>query len=269
MTDTKASPSRRPGRRRRSLLRRLSGAAALVIALGAIGTVYAALAPHGDAAPAADAALNVRKGQQLFDQTCITCHGANLQGVKNRGPSLIGVGAASVYFQVRTGRMPLAQQGAQADVHPAKFDEAETEQLAAYVQANGGGPVVPSGNLRGGDIGAGGELFRLNCASCHNLAGKGGALSSGKNAPGLGTATDRVMYAAMLSGPESMPVFGDNQITPAQKREIISYVQSVKTESDPGGAGIGRLGPVPEGLVIWVVGIVGLLFVVLWIGAKA
>ncbi len=73
----------------------------------------------------------------------------------------------------------------------------------------------------------------------------------------------------MLSGPESMPVFGDNQITPSQKREIITYVQSIKGEADPGGSGIGRLGPVPEGLVIWVVGIVGLLFVVFWIGAKA
>ncbi len=79
--------------------------------------------------------------------------------------------------------MPLALQGAQADTHPAKFDEAQTEQIAAYVQAHGGGPTVPAGNLRGGDIGAGGELFRLNCASCHNFAGKGGALSSGKFAP--------------------------------------------------------------------------------------
>jgi ubiquinol-cytochrome c reductase cytochrome c subunit len=255
---------------RGKLARRATGTLAFVVALSATGLVYSAFAPSGNAEDSASSAANVRKGQQLFDQTCITCHGANLQGVKDRGPSLIGVGQAAAYFQLRTGRMPLVQQGPEATRKKAVFSETEIEQIAAFIQEHGGGPQVPQGNLRDDKaMGAGGELFRLNCASCHNFAGKGGALSGGKFAPNLKYATDQEMYAAMLSGPESMPVFGDNQITPDQKRAIISYVQGLKAQADPGGNGIGRLGPVPEGLVIWIVGIGLMLFIILWIGQKA
>ncbi|MCV2491323.1 cytochrome c [Geodermatophilus sp. YIM 151500] len=143
------------------------------------------------------------------------------------------------------------------------------DQLGAYIQANGGGPTLPSGDLRDGDLAEGGELFRLNCASCHNFVGQGGALSSGKAAPSLEASNDLEIYTAMLSGPENMPVFGDNQITPEEKRAIINYVQTIKGAGDPGGAGIGRLGPAPEGLVIWVVGVAATLFGVYWIGTKA
>jgi ubiquinol-cytochrome c reductase cytochrome c subunit len=141
--------------------------------------------------------------------------------------------------------------------------------LMAYIQANGGGPTLPSGDLRDGDLAAGGELFRLNCAQCHNFTGEGGALSSGKRAPSLQEASDLVIYSAMLSGPENMPVFGDNQLTPEDKRAIINYVQTIKAQADPGGAGIGRVGPVAEGLVIWTVGMGTLLFGIFWMGTKA
>lgn len=249
--------------------RRVSGALALVLALGVVSVVYSAFAPKGAAGPSSTSAVNVRKGQQLFQESCITCHGENLQGVKGRGPSLIGVGQAAAYFQLATGRMPAPQQGPENVRKKPKFNEAQIEQIAAFVQSVGGGPTIPEGNLRGGDIARGGELFRLNCASCHNLAGRGGALSGGKFAPELDNATDKEMYAAMLSGPENMPVFGDNQITPQQKREIINYIQNLKSMADPGGNGLGRLGPVPEGMVIWLVGIPALLLVIFWIGAKA
>jgi ubiquinol-cytochrome c reductase cytochrome c subunit len=137
------------------------------------------------------------------------------------------------------------------------------------VEANGGGPTLPSGNLQAGDLAQGGELFRLNCASCHNFVGEGGALSSGKAAPSLQKSDDLTIYTAMLTGPENMPVFGDDQLTPAQKRSIIDYVQTIKAQADPGGAGIGRIGPVSEGLVIWVVGIGALMFGIFWMGSKA
>ncbi|MBI1759177.1 MAG: c-type cytochrome [Actinobacteria bacterium] len=248
--------------------RRASSTIALTVALGAVGFGYAAIAPSSAAAdqtPSADA----QRGQQIYQTACITCHGRNLQGVPDRGPSLIGVGEAATYFQVATGRMPAAAQGSQIPAKPPQYTEEQVNQIAGYVQSVGGGPQVPSGNLRDGDMALGGELFRLNCAQCHNFAGKGGALSSGKSAPGLGTSTDQVIYAAMLSGPENMPVFGDNNITPAEKRAIVSYVQTLKETKDPGGNGVGRLGPVPESIVLWVAGIGALMFAVLWIGAKS
>jgi ubiquinol-cytochrome c reductase cytochrome c subunit len=275
MTDR---PSTQKGRRPRRLRRRVSGALALALALGAVGVGYAtvAVAASPQSARAASAApaddpVEIRKGRQLYELGCITCHGQNLQGVQDRGPSLIGVGEAAVYFQVATGRMPLARQEAQGERKPPKYDEAQTLQLAAYVQSVGGGTRLPTGNLRGddADLAEGGELFRLNCASCHNFAGKGAPLSAGKFAPTLQPSTDEVIWTAMLSGPQNMPVFSDSQITPEQKQAIVNYVQTLKAERDPGGAAIGRLGPVPEGLVIWVIGIGALMLTILWIGAKS
>jgi ubiquinol-cytochrome c reductase cytochrome c subunit len=270
-TDVSTGPAAAARARRRSKRRRRVGnAAGLMAGLVLTGVLYSAFAPANAADGESSGSSNaVEAGREIYEVSCITCHGDNLQGVPNRGPSLIGVGEAAVYFQVHTGRMPLARQEADAPDKPQVISDEEIDQLMAYVQANGGGPTVPSGDLRDGDLAEGGELFRLNCSSCHNFVGEGGALSSGKAAPSLLDSTDLEIYTAMLSGPENMPVFGDNQLTPEEKRSIINYVQTIKGMEDPGGAGIGRIGPVSEGLVIWVVGIGALLFGVYWIGTKA
>lgn len=275
MTDRPSTPKGRRPRSRPS--RRISGAIALSLALGTVGVAYAtvaaAAAPKTQAASSApsDDPVEIRKGRQLFEQGCITCHGRNLQGVTDQGPSLIGVGESAVYFQVATGRMPVARQEAQVERKKPKYDEAQTLQIAAYVQSIGGGPEIPTGNLRGDDanLAEGGELFRLNCAACHNFAGRGGALSAGKYAPPLSAANDLTIWTAMQSGPQNMPVFGDNQLTVDQKQAIVNYVQTLKSEGDPGGSPIGRLGPLPEGLVIWIVGIGALMLMIVWIGAKS
>jgi ubiquinol-cytochrome c reductase cytochrome c subunit len=270
LDDDAGTPAVRARARRRSKQRRrLANVAGLVVGLILTGAVYSLFAPANAAEDTQNLSSAEAAGKAIFDRTCITCHGKNLEGVVNRGPSLIGVGEAAVYFQVSTGRMPLARQEAEAQQKPVIFSEEQIDQLAAYVQANGGGPTLPSGDLRDGDLAEGGELFRLNCSSCHNFVGEGGALSSGKAAPSLENASDRQIYAAMLSGPENMPVFGDNQLTPDEKRSIINYIQTVKEQPDPGGAGVGRIGPVSEGLVIWTVGIGVMLFAVHWMGSKA
>jgi ubiquinol-cytochrome c reductase cytochrome c subunit len=265
--------SSRRARARTKLRRRLSGFLALGVALIGAGALYSVLVPTPQTAHAAGSdAAQLAQGQQLYQDTCITCHGANLQGEANRGPTLIGVGSAAVYFQVSTGRMPLASQSAQAEQKPARFTPAQVDALGAYIEAHGGGPLAPSAStdLTGGNPARGGQLFRLNCASCHNFTGQGGALSSGKFAPSLQSASPNTMYTAMLSGPQNMPKFSDRQLTPQEKKDIISYVSSVQGgNNDPGGNGLGGLGPISEGFIAWVVGIAALVGVTLWIGAKA
>ncbi|TQS44566.1 c-type cytochrome [Cryptosporangium phraense] len=262
-----ASAAAKMGGRIRKRAGRAGRLTVLVVALGLFGTGYAALAPNGQADDTTSS-IAVREGQKLYNESCISCHGPNAQGVQDRGPSLIGVGSASVEFQVGTGRMPAARQEAQVERKQPAFNDEQTDQLAAYVQSIGGGPQIPDGDLRG-DEALGGELFRVNCSSCHAFSSNGGALSSGKYAPSLKPTTDRQLYAAMLTGPQNMPVFGDNQLSPDEKKAIIAYVQTQKTDADPGGWGIGRTGPVPEMVVIFGIGIVVCLFGALWIAGKS
>jgi ubiquinol-cytochrome c reductase cytochrome c subunit len=241
------------------------------VALLAAGGLYTVFAPQPQIAHAQENPALARQGEQLYDNACITCHGANLQGVQDRGPSLIGVGEAAVYFQVSTGRMPATRQEAQIAEKPVRFTPEQIDALDAFVQANGGGPVLPpKSSLVGGDPARGGELFRLNCASCHNFTGRGIALSSGKYAPEIRNVDPQQVYSAMISGPQSMPRFSDRQLTLQEKRDIIAYVESfAKTPNNPGGYSLGGFGPVPEGLIAWIVGISALVGVTLWIGAKA
>jgi ubiquinol-cytochrome c reductase cytochrome c subunit len=240
---------------------------ALAVALLSAGALYAVFAPQAQTARAQEDPALVRQGEQLYNNACISCHGMNLQGVNARGPSLIGVGEAAVYFQVSTGRMPASRQEAQIGEKPVRFTPQEIDALGAFVQANGGGPVVPKDSLAGGDVAHGGDLFRLNCASCHNFTGRGIALSSGKYAPAIKDVNAQQIYSAMTSGPQSMPRFSDRQLTPQDKRDIIAYLESDR--NNPGGYSLGGFGPVPEGLISWIVGITALVGVTLWIGSKA
>lgn len=262
------------GRRGR---RRLGGAVRLLGALALVGVLYTAFAPGLTVAAAQDElSPTAAEGKEIYDRTCISCHGNNGQGVEDRGPSLIGVGAAAVEFQVSTGRMPLARQEAQAQPKPPYWEgeelERNVEALAAYIDSLGGGPAVPPGTdfAAEGDAAAGSELYRINCSSCHAYAGGGGALSGGRFAPKLTDATDRQIYAAMLSGPQNMPVFGDNQLSPEEKADIIAYIDALAEDADPGGLfNLGRLGPATEGLAIFLVGIVAVVFATLWIAGKS
>jgi ubiquinol-cytochrome c reductase cytochrome c subunit len=241
---------------------------ALVIA----GGVYTVLAPGAQAtAPSPEDAA---AGKAIFDVSCITCHGANGQGIEGRGPSLIGVGSAAVEFQVNTGRMPAARQGAQIGRNQPKYTPEQAAELGAYIQQLGGGPVLPQQStleegVASASIARGGELFRLNCSSCHAFSAGGGALSSGKYAPSMEASTDMDIYAAMLTGPQNMPVFGNNQLSAEEKYDIIAYVQDLKSDTDPGGWGLGRFGPVTEGLAIFLFGVVVLVFATLWIAGKS
>ncbi len=252
----------------------------MILMMGLVGAGFlaSALTPTPQVATASDdqSAL-IREGKQLYDTSCVTCHGANLQGVQDRGPSLIGVGEAAVYFQVSSGRMPMARNEAQALRKQPKFDARQTDALGAYIQSNGGGPTVirdengeiATTSLRGDDIARGSELFRLNCASCHNFTGRGGALSSGKFAPELDAPNEQQIYQAMVTGPQNMPKFSDRQLSSEEKRDIIAFIKSASETKNPGGYGLGGFGPASEGMAMWAIGIVAVVGAALWIGARS
>jgi ubiquinol-cytochrome c reductase cytochrome c subunit len=259
---------------RRSNGRRSPWAAAALIGIGLLitGGVYAgasaAMASTTEAP--VTSALTVEDGKRLFQANCATCHGLDLQGTPE-GPSLYGVGELAVEFQVATGRMPMAMQGPQAPEKPVQFSQEQIDALAAYVQTTAPGPTFPDEEVLdgGGDVARGAELFRINCAMCHNVAAAGGALTEGKYAPALTETSALHMYAAMVTGPQNMPVFNDMNLTTEDKRDIISALLFLQENPSPGGFSLGALGPVSEGLFIWIFGIGGLIAVTVWITAKS
>lgn len=252
-------------------------AAALLVAVGLslTGGVYAVAStvlPEPEAATAVDAAA-IDEGGKLFAANCATCHGLGATG-SEAGPSLVGVGALAVDFQVGTGRMPMQADGPQAIRKNVQFTQAQIDALAAYIASLGPGPSVPSeaffdiSDVSDEDMARGAELFRVNCAMCHNVAYAGGALTQGKFAPTLIGVSEKHIYAAMVTGPQNMPVFNDLNITPEDKRNIIAAVKWAEANPAPGGIDLGGLGPVSEGLFIWLIGMVAIVGITVWMTSR-
>lgn len=245
----------------------------LLLALAATGGLYAAFAPADKAQAETTAqSLAIEEGKKLYAVGCSSCHGTGGQGTTD-GPDLSGVGSAAVDFQVSTGRMPLQQPGAQAPKKKAIYTQAEVDQLAAYVASLGAGPVVPTEKQyspEGADIANGGELFRNNCAQCHNFTGKGGALTNGKYAPDLEDVSPKHIFEAMQTGPQNMPSFPDTVLPEKEKKDIIAYLGATNTDrtESPGGLSLGSLGPVSEGLFAWIFGLGVMIAVAVWVAAR-
>ncbi|WP_084126679.1 cytochrome c [Demequina sp. NBRC 110054] len=243
----------------------------LVLMLLALLTGVGAVITSQSAEATTASASDVEEGQKLFSSNCATCHGLDAEGQDGVAPSLVGVGAAAVDFQVGTGRMPMQASGPQAPAKDVVFSEEEIAQLAAYVASLGSGPSVPTAEQVDpelGDAAAGMELFRTNCAMCHGSVGGGGALTQGKFAPSLMETTPTHIYEAMLTGPQSMPVFNNANITEEGKRDIIAYLVAQR-DGSPGGLSLGAIGPVAEGWWAWIVGIGLLIASTVWIGARS
>lgn len=263
--------------KRRQAGRRSPFAAAALIGIGLLlsGGIYAgasaamAATSESNSTPAASM-NNVEEGKKLFQANCATCHGLDLQGTQN-GPSLYGVGELAVHFQVSTGRMPLQAQGPQAPQKPVQFTDEQIAAIGSFVQSVAPGPSYPDDRILDGqgDLAHGAELFRINCAMCHNVAAAGGALTEGKYAPNIHSTSALNIYAAMVTGPQNMPVFNNLNLTPEDKRDIISSLLWLQQNESPGGYGLGDLGPVSEGLFIWIFGIGTLIAVTVWITAKS
>jgi ubiquinol-cytochrome c reductase cytochrome c subunit len=169
--------------------------------------------------------------------------------------------------------MPMQDMSQQAMRKTPLYNEEEVAALAAYVASLAPGPASLTNEEitweRDGNTADGGELFRNNCAMCHNFAGQGGALSQGKYAPTLMGVEPKHIYEALITGPQSMPVFSDKVVTPEEKLSIIKWIKAAESEPNLGGAALGRVGPVTEGLLIWTLGLGLLIGIAVWLTAKA
>lgn len=208
-----------------------------------------------------------RPGPEVYRAYCATCHGPEGDGT-HRGPSLVGVGAASADFYLRTGRMPIDDPLEEAKRGDPAFDEEQIRELVDYVASLGEGPAVPDVDLSDPDLSAGNELYRLNCASCHNWDGRGGALIHRENAPPLEPASPTEVAEAVRIGPGTMPPFPADVLDDEQLDEVVAYVEYLAEPRDRGGYGLAHWGPATEALASFVA--LGLLLTLTgWLGERA
>jgi len=222
-------------------------------------------------------------GEQLYQRDCAWCHGNRGQGTVN-GPTLLEgtSGPALTDFMLSTGRMPVTDPSQKDALHrnPA-YPPEDIAAIVAYVQSLGTpGPEIPVVDLSRGNLTEGLNLYQANCAACHSTTGEGGALATGKPgvvngyvlstrglvAPPLLKATPTQVAEAMRTGPPGMPVFGPSAFPDDQVDSIARYVVALQQAKSPGGFELGRIGPVAEGAVGWLVGLAILVLLTRWIG---
>ena len=218
----------------------------------------------------AGAQTEMSTAQRTFLSDCAVCHGQRATGTDN-GPSLIGVGAAAIDYELSTGRMPMDPvRGGdqQSKRRPPKYDAQLRGQLVEFVSTlSGGGPDIPAVSLAQGDLAHGGEIFRLNCAACHAWAGDGGALLH-REAPALHASTTEQIAEAVRVGPSVMPAFGTAAIDQHDLDSLVRYVRYLDHPRDRGGQRLWHLGPVAEGFVAWVFAMALLIVATRWIGDR-
>jgi ubiquinol-cytochrome c reductase cytochrome c subunit len=241
---------------------------------GALALVQFAAASDGPAGTTSATAVQPRlgtalvaQGHALFESSCASCHAMDARGIAGRGPSLHGVGALAADFYLQTGRMPLSSPRVQPlRTHPA-FPERQIAALVAYV-ASFGGPAIPTVHPRQGSLSDGRRLFSLDCAGCHTIQGQGGIVT-GAIVPSLGQSTPTQIGQAIRIGPYVMPRFGPGELSATEIDSIARYIQSTQHPEDRGGWGIGRIGPIPEGMVAWLLAAAALLLIARVLGERA
>ncbi len=205
------------------------------------------------------------EAEQAYLADCASCHGAEGRGT-NRGPTLVGVGKASTYYYLSTGRMPIDEPNADIKRADPAYSPELVEALVEYVDGfGGGGPDLAHLSPEEADLGKGGRVYRAQCASCHTTAGGGGALLR-QEAPPVYHATPAETAAAIRVGPGTMPAFGEAALNDEELNDVVAYVEYLSSPQDRGGQPLWHLGPLIEGLVGWVVGMGLLVLLALWIG---
>jgi ubiquinol-cytochrome c reductase cytochrome c subunit len=191
------------------------------------------------------------RGAQIYATACSTCHGAQKSGSKD-GPSLHGVGGASLDFELMTGRMPAAVPW----IEVAHRDERAGQQLPlADVRALevylapvvSGGPPRPF--VANGDAERGQALYAANCEACHAVGGNGGALGGLDWVPALHEASINVVADAIRAGPYEMPRFGERQLDQTSLNDLAAYVIRMESVTGSSSPPFRSTGPVPEGAV--------------------
>ncbi len=223
--------------------------------VGALGAGLAAAAllaagcGYGGAANAGGARPDTQSGQQLFTQSCGSCHTLSAAGTSGTiGPDLDNAFAADVQEgypqsvienvvldQIRLGSGPgpiatysngkLGNFKVQTQMPANIVKGQDALDVAAYVASVAGqsGYTTSGGFASLGTDGA--AIFKgAGCAGCHTLAAAGATGTTGPNLDQVKPSTAVVAHQVMVGG-GLMPAF-QGKLSPAQIQAVAKYVSS-------------------------------------------
>lgn len=198
---------------------------ALLATMSLAGGILSAQTPQAPAEsnPHTGNAAAIQTGMGLFRQRCADCHGIDAKGV--RGPDLTQVWAsgrtdAGLFRTLRNGisgtEMP--------SVGPRTPDD-EIWKILAYLRtiAASAPTEAPTGNAQNGE-----RIFRVQCASCHRVNGRGGRL--GPDLSRIGNARARNVLVRRVRGGFEDSLAGYEPVTITTKTG--QTIQGVKKNED-------------------------------------
>lgn len=210
------------------------------------------------------AAAPASEGRALYEEGCAECHGLSREGVDARGPALQNVSPGTVDFYLSTGRMPLDKPGSQPLRRQPIYSRRQINALVIYL---GNDEPIPHPDPALGDVARGFKLFTEWCAGCHQVVARGGSMPQALIPPLL-EATPTQIAEAVRSGPWAMPRFDVEQLDDRELTDVIRYVEYARHPDDRGGWSLGNIGPIPEGMVAWLLAGITLVLVARVIGKR-
>ena len=246
------------------------GLLALAVGLTALFGTDATAQEQGEGARLAQDPELVERGADLFGSHCALCHGERGRGLPidgpRGGPNLQGVGAASVDFMLRTGRMPMRNAQDRMERGPQQVSDDDRRALIAFIEqlAPGEGPDIPDVETwQEADPARGLEVFTSHCAACHGPTAQGVAVGQRDVSSSLDVTEPIEIATAVRSGPGVMPRFSSDTLSDEELLAATAWVMDLRERERPGGWSFGRSGTVAEGFLAIVLGL-GLLAIAMY-----
>jgi putative heme-binding domain-containing protein len=195
---------------------RWTRAVPIVVSLFGLGTSLVAAQGPPQKNPLDGDVGAIKAGMGIFRSRCADCHGVDARGI--RGPDITHVWAEGrtdngLFRTLRTG-VPNTEMPA---LDAVRTRDVELWQILAYLRtlAAPAPSDPPRGNAQNGE-----RVFRANCASCHQVNGKGGHLGPDLSRIGGARARDAIVNRIIGAAEGSRPGYEPVTLTPADGQPI-------------------------------------------------
>ncbi len=179
---------------------------------------------------ASDQAQQIVRGQQLFTDNCVTCHGKNGEG--DTGPALnskkfLQTADDGVIFSVISSGVPGTAMPSWSQTYGGPFTNEQINDLVGFVRhwqatATDAAKPTPTPNPA-----QGATIFKSVCYACHGTNGQGTDRAPALNDQALLSKFDDNWFRQTISQgrpSQGMPTWG-RVLSPEQINSVVAYIR--------------------------------------------